>query len=168
MEIKVGSYYRMRCGGAVRIKVVDPRLVYGEEDEMVWLLNGGFAFEKASHLFDLVSEITEAEYNRIIAGETFSEKLLSQQAISLHSELEALKAENARLTEELEELKEPELFASASLQFRANERRFEAAKSAMMGLSANPHINLVDLTPEQLAHLSVIQGTALLKALEVK
>jgi cell division septum initiation protein DivIVA len=83
----------------------------------------------------------------------------------MHEEIKALKAENARLMAELEELKEPELFTSASLQFRVNERRFEAAKSAMMGFVSN-HEFTKEVKAEEVIPLAVEFADALLKALE--
>jgi hypothetical protein len=107
VKIESGKYYRMRCGGAVQIhpncKIIPG---YAENVFHAKAQNGlrmhgqvsyyvdGRCTRSKSTILDLIAEITEAEYNRIVNGEAF------ESAVS-------------------------------------DERRFEAAKSAMQGLNAN-------------------------------
>jgi hypothetical protein len=168
MNIEVGKFYRLRCGGAVRIVEVERNLIYAEFDEMTWFKYGEFALNRKEHPFDLIAEITEAEYNRIIAGEAggsfeYFKTLKAENNLRI-KQTEYLTAENARLTSEVNRLSENTAFDRISERFRQDERRFEAAKSAMMGILATP--NRLSITYERTAIDAIEYADALLKALE--
>lgn len=152
MNIEVGKFYRMRCGGAVRIESINQDHAYGNGLYDVWHLNGEWIREYNS-TFDLIAEISESEYNRIIAGEAGGS---SKQVEALQDEVNALKRT-------LSEMYETNLKAFEKQQ---DERRFEAAKSAMNGICANQ--NNKTLEYEEVVKASVKFADALLKALEVK
>jgi cell division septum initiation protein DivIVA len=167
LQIEVGKFYRMRCGGAVRIVEVERNLIYAEFDEMTWFKYGEFALNRKEHPFDLTEEITEAEYNRIIAGDAYTSAILdtAETAIGkMHEDIKALKAENARLTGEVNRLSENTAFDRISEKVRQDNRRFEAAKSAMQGILSNTDFS--DLTERQIVDLAIIHANELLETLE--
>ena len=96
MKIKIGRFYRMRCGGAVKISRTHDNTVHTDDQYLYWTPQGKWAHMKNSPL-DLVAEITEAEYNRIISGS--SQGILDNSAfdtitdISTEAEVNELKAE---------------------------------------------------------------------------
>jgi hypothetical protein len=67
MKIEVGKCYRMRNGGAIKIERLDG--VWFLCAPMGWVKSGRSISDFYDAPFDLVSEITEAEYNRIVSGE---------------------------------------------------------------------------------------------------
>jgi predicted nucleic acid-binding Zn-ribbon protein len=75
MKIEVGGFYRLRCGGAVKIDRIDDQRGYCYFDhndryyQSSWSYPSGYCvLGEDNNPFDLVSEITEAEYNRIVSG----------------------------------------------------------------------------------------------------
>lgn len=76
MKTQVGKCYRMNCGGAIVI----------EKDTKQWSISGR---HYDSDMFDLIAEITEAEYKVIING---GSDIRTYQA--MQEEIEALKAKS--------------------------------------------------------------------------
>jgi hypothetical protein len=164
MNIEAGKYYRMRSGGAVRIET-ETDLGYRVDGIGTWFKGGSFSVVMQSPL-DLVAEITESEYNRIVAGEAYTSAVLDTAETALgkmSDEIATLKAENARLTGEVNRLSENTAFDRISERVRQDERRFDAAKSAMMGIRANDRSFGMDA--EDVAVRAVELADALLKAL---
>jgi hypothetical protein len=123
MNIEVGKFYRLRCGGAVRIERIS-KIGLAETYYTAWNLDGSWDDQESPSPIDLIAEITEAEYNRIIAGEAGGNL---KQVEALQDEINALKRT-------LSEMCETNLKAFEKQQ---DERRFEAAKSAIQGMLAN-------------------------------
>lgn len=192
MNIEAGKYYRMRCGGAVRIDKIEHEIAYGEDEEMTWILNGKFTYVTLPHPFDLIAEITEVEYNRIISGEPSgnSEQLealkadgfkalfedearknealrkegqnLLKQQADLYVKIEDLQSENTRLQAQIDRLTGDDAFDRILKRSDREQRRFEAAKAAMQGILAGGW-RVYDLDTKIFA---VKHADALLEALE--
>ncbi len=183
MNIEAGKFYLMRCRGAVKIDEVDESATTGPHSflyaDYCWY-RGGVAFPNETHPFDLVAEITEAEYNRIVSGEQAgnSEQVditkLQQTILDLEERLEfargfkklfetevnindKLKAENEKLTRALQMKNRPD-------NQQREQRRFEAAKAAMQGMLSNADLDVLQDT-EWIAKHAVAHADALLKAL---
>lgn len=64
MKIEAGKYYRLRCGGAV---MGEEAIVYiNSAGSFIW--NDEGKYYDGNNFFDIISEITEDDYKRIICG----------------------------------------------------------------------------------------------------
>ena len=152
MKIEAGKYYRMRCGGAVKIEQEIANVPYPFHAENGCWTKEGKSVASSESMFDLVSEITEAEYNAIVGGASDIRTYLAMQA-----EIESLEG-RLEIAEEIGKNWKAQ-FTSSILHFR----RELAGKVLIHCLESEKHSS-----SQGYAESAVKKVNALIKALEVK
>jgi len=172
MKLEVGKPYRMRCGGAVRIDGELSGIFH--VDNRGWLPDGRYWLSDNYTVFDLVAEISEADYNRIISGSSSEiPDELEEERRKWNSLLDTAEAQievlinTARVWENVaNELGAKLDVATAEIDRLKNDRRERISTAAMLGLIAGD-VNR-DWEFEAITEFAVKHAYSLIKALDAK